>query len=278
MELTVKNLGFQYVRGKDIFHDVSFSLQEGDILSILGTNGAGKSTLLNCLAGLSSASRGEIRLDGAALSAMSRNEIAQLVGYVPQLHENSFFYSVLEYTVMGRAPYISAYGTPSKADYAIARESLAQVGMGGKEDKIITEMSGGEQQLVMIARVLAQKPKLILLDEPTNHLDYGNQYRTLELLRQLAAEGYIVITTTHNPDHVFALGGKAGILIPGQNIRIGNAEQVLTAESLSALYRSDISVIYSKEAGRNICFLKNKWIDPLRSAPYAKVMQNPCRP
>lgn len=257
MKLDVQNIGFQYTRGRDVFRDVSFTLCEGETLSILGVNGAGKSTLLSCLAGLLRPKEGTILLDGKSLSDMSRKEIARCVGYVPQLHGSSFAYSVLEFAVMGRTPYIPPYGTPSKEDYAIAMDKLEQVGMGHMANKVFTEISGGEQQLTMIARVLTQEPKLILLDEPTNHLDYGNQYRTVDIMKQLAEAGYIVITTTHNPDHALKLGGKAAILTPGGSLRVGLAEAELTPERLSELYGIPIGVMDSAEAGRRLCYTKN---------------------
>lgn len=254
MIFEVKDISFHYIPHKNIFEDVNFCLADGDILSILGTNGAGKSTLLNCLAGLLRPNSGEILLNDKPLSRMNKIEIAQNIGYVPQIHNSSFSYSVLEYTVMGRTPYIPAYSKPSSEDYQIAMHNLKKVGMDRMCQKIYTEMSGGEQQLVTIARVLTQNAKVILLDEPTNHLDYRNQHRTIEMLQQLSQEGYIIITTTHNPDHAFLLGGNAGILIPGNNLQIGSVTKELTAERLTNLYGMDIKVLYVEEADRTICF------------------------
>lgn len=254
MRFEVKDLSFHYANRKRIFEHVNFCLKDGDILSILGANGAGKSTLLNCLAGVFSSKHGEILVDDNPLSRMSKSEIAKNIGYVPQIHDNSFAYSVLEYTLMGRTPYIPVYSKPSKEDYQIAMYYLKKVGMDGMCHKIYTEMSGGEQQLVTIARVLTQEARIILLDEPTNHLDYGNQHRTIEMLQQLSAEGYIIITTTHNPDHAFLLGGKAGILTSGSNLHVESVAQELTAERLTRLYGMDMKVLYIEEAKRTICF------------------------
>lgn len=257
MKLEVRDIRFQYTRRQDVFRNVSFILGDGDILSILGVNGAGKSTLLNCLAGLYKPCEGDILLDGRQLSAMSRMEIARRIGYVPQIHETHFDYSVLEFTVMGRTPYIQPYGTPSKEDYEIALDKLRQVGMGDMAGKVFTEISGGEQQLTMIARVLTQEASIILLDEPTNHLDYGNQYRTLERIHKLAEQGYSIISTTHDPDHVLSLGGQAAVLTPGGGLHIGLAAEELTAERLSELYGIPIGVTDLAEAGRRLCFTKN---------------------
>ncbi len=257
MKLEVRDIRFQYTRRRDVFRDVRFTLTDGEILSILGVNGAGKSTLLNCLAGLYTPAEGDILLDDRPLSSMSRMEIARRVGYVPQLHESRFDYSVLEFAVMGRTPYIPPYGAPSHEDYDIAMDKLEQVGISGMANKVFTEISGGEQQLTMIARVLTQEASLILLDEPTNHLDYGNQYRTLEIMQRLAGEGYIVVTTTHNPDHALVLGGQTAILTPGGGLRVGSAEEELNTERLSELYGIPIGVMDSAEAGRRLCYTKN---------------------
>ena len=258
VELEVQNLHFQYIKNKEVFRKVSFSLVPGDILSILGGNGAGKSTLLCCIAGLLRPFQGEIMLNHKRISSMSRNEIAKTIGFVPQLHGSDFAYSVLEYTVMGRAPYIRLYQKPSENDYAIARHNLEKLNMIHLEHKIFTELSGGEQQLVMIARVLTQETPVIILDEPSNHLDYGNQYHVLDILRQLASEGYMIMISTHNPDHALMLGGKAAILQENGILITGETNQLLTGERLSAQYHSTVYVEYNATAGRNLCFMSKK--------------------
>lgn len=256
MKIRVARLGFQYIKGQWVFKDVNFSLEGGSILSILGSNGAGKSTMLNCLSGLYKPHEGNIFLDDISLCDMSRVEVARHIGYVPQVRETCFDFSVLEYTVMGRTPYLRAYERPSERDYAIAIEKLEMLGLKDMSSRIFTELSGGEQQLVMIARVLTQEAKLILLDEPTNHLDYGNQYRALKIMQELAAAGYAIICTTHNPDHALQLGGQAAILTDAKSVKIGQADEILTAETLSALYKIDIDTFYKPEVGRKLCYPK----------------------
>ena len=254
MDIEIRDISYHYVRNHDVFRNISFSLHSGDILSILGGNGAGKSTLLNCIAGLALPASGEILIDNRPLRTMTHNEIAQQVGYIPQIHSNSFAYSVLEYVVMGRAPYISAFTNPSKDDYRIATKNMKLVGLDGMEDHIITELSGGEQQLAMIARVLTQEAKIIIFDEPANHLDYGNQYRLLDIMLRLARQGYIIVSTTHNPAHALKLGGKAAILDKENGIRIDKAEKILTEENLSAIYGIPIGIVNLEEYKQTICF------------------------
>ena len=257
MKLEVKNLSFSYTRDKKIFHDVNFELHDGDVLNILGANGAGKSTLLNCVAGLLRPDSGDILFDGESMFGMTRKEISRRLGYVPQIHDSSFAFTVLEYVVMGRTPYIKAYETPSEVDYGIARANLAKVGMGGMEYKVFTELSGGQQQLSTIARALTQESPVILLDEPTNHLDFGNQFRTVGTIKKLSELGFVIVATTHNPDHVFELGGQVAILDANGEISIGSVEESLTEERLSELYGMDIGIAFGTQAGHGLCFVKH---------------------
>jgi iron complex transport system ATP-binding protein len=253
MILGVNNLSFHYHSGRAIFHDVSFSIDNGEVLSILGVNGSGKTTLLNCIANLFKPKSGEILLNGQPMSKLGLREVARLIGYVPQIHTPAYAYTVREFTVMGRTPYIGAFTTPGAKDYRIADEALERMGIAHLSDKPYTEISGGERQQVTIARVIAQQPQLILLDEPTAHLDYGNQYRVVQMIRQLSAEGYALIMTTHNPEHAIILNGKVAILNREGVLGVGHAAETLNAEMLSNLYGLSIKTIYDEEAKRNVC-------------------------
>ena len=253
MILDVQNLSYKYYNSDLIFHDVSFSLDAGEVMCILGTNGAGKSTLLNCVAGLFKPAGGSIFLNGSPMAGMSMRDIARVIGYVPQIHTPAYAYTVREFTVMGRTPYIGTFAKPSKEDYALADAALARLGIDGLAEKNYTEISGGERQQVTIARVLTQDPKLILLDEPTAHLDYGNQYRIVQMVRQLSEEGYALIMTTHNPEHAILLGGKVAILDRNGVLGVGPAREMLTSEMLTDLYGLPIKTVYDEDAGRNIC-------------------------
>ena len=253
MILDVQNLSFRYYNSRMIFHDVSFSLDAGEVMCILGTNGAGKSTLLNCVAGLFTPASGSIFLNGTDTAHMSMRDIARVIGYVPQIHTPAYAYTVREFTVMGRTPYIGTFSKPSKADYALADAALARLGIDDLAEKNYTEISGGERQQVTIARVLTQDPRLILLDEPTAHLDYGNQFRIVQMVRQLSQEGYALIMTTHNPDHAIMLGGKVAILDRRGILGVGQAAEMLTAETLTDLYGLHIKTVFDPDAGRNIC-------------------------
>lgn len=253
MILDVKDLSFRYDSSRLIFHHVNFSLDRGEVLSILGTNGAGKSTLLNCIANLFKPNTGEIQLNGKPMASMSMREVAKIVGYVPQIHTPAYAYTVREFVVMGRTPYIGAFASPSARDYQIADRALERMGIAHLRHKPYTEISGGERQQVTIARVIAQQPQLILLDEPTAHLDYGNQYRVVQMVKQLADEGYALIMTTHNPDHAIILNGKVAILNREGVLGVGQAAETLNRETLSSLYGLEIKTVFDEDAQRNIC-------------------------
>ena len=253
MILEVKDLSFHYPGSRTIFHDVSFTLDKGEVLSILGTNGAGKSTLLNCIANLFKPASGQIMLNGRPMASMSITEVAKIIGYVPQIHTPAYAYTVREFTVMGRTPYIGAFSTPSKEDYRLADEALERMGILHLRDKAYTEISGGERQQVTIARVLTQQPQIILLDEPTAHLDYGNQYRVVQMVKELSREGYALLMTTHNPDHAIILDGKVAILDKNGVLGVGQAADTLTADILTKLYGLKVKTVYDADAGRNIC-------------------------
>lgn len=257
MELVVRNLSFKYkTKCPYVFRDLSFSLLDGEIISILGANGAGKSTLLNVIAGRLNPREGEILLDGESLFSFSLRKRAKRIGYIPQLSGDTFPFSLLEYVVMGRTPYLDIYSHPSPSEYDKASECLRRVGLSGMEDKKINEISGGERQLARIAKTLAQDARIILMDEGANHLDYGNQYRVINIMKSLSKEGYIIINTTHNPDHVLVLGGKAATLDAEGRMHVGKVEDEINSATLTSLYGVGIGTKYVDEAERSVCFVK----------------------
>ncbi|MCM3273734.1 ABC transporter ATP-binding protein [Paenibacillus elgii] len=252
MKLEVRNVSFSY-KQKQVFSNVSFSLNEGEILSILGPNGSGKSTLLNCIARLLKGEQGDIFLDGKSTYDYTMNEFAKNIGYVPQNHTPAYAFTVKEFVVMGRSPYISAFSMPSDKDYKIALEAIEMIGIGHLLTKPYTELSGGERQLVTIARAIAQQSKIILLDEPTSQLDYGNQIRTIEIIKKLSHKGYGIIMTTHTPDHAILLNDKIGIMDKSGQFEWGDAAYILNEEKLKKIYNINLKLVYLKEVDRMAC-------------------------
>jgi iron complex transport system ATP-binding protein len=253
LKLEVNNIAFSYTKGKPVFKGVSFTLNEGDVFCILGQNGAGKSTLLSCIGNLFSIEDGTIRLDGKDISAMTRMDFAKKVGYIPQFHSPVFPYSVFDFVLMGRTPHIGAFSAPKKKDIGIVKNAIEDVGLTRLLVKPYSEISGGERQLVMFAKVLAQEPKIILLDEPTSHLDFCNQFKVLSLIEKLSKQGYSVIMTSHFPDHAFLMSNKVGIMKGQSFIDIGAANDVITEENMKLAYDLDVTIEFIEKAKRKVC-------------------------
>ncbi|HHV35820.1 MAG TPA: ABC transporter ATP-binding protein [Syntrophomonadaceae bacterium] len=253
MMLEVKNISYAYANGRTIFSNIEFSLNKGEILTILGPNGSGKTTLLNCLANIYLPNSGGILINGVSFTELKLRELAQMIGYVPQIHMPVYAYNVRDFVVMGRAPYIGMLAKPKKSDYDLVDDALEMMEITHLADRSYTEISGGERQLVTIARVIVQQPDLILLDEPTAHLDYGNQLRTVKMIKRLAQEGYAVIMTSHMPDHAVLLEGKVGILDRSGHMCVGPAFEILQEDVLKEVYRAELKLVYIDEVGRVAC-------------------------
>ncbi|WP_195267420.1 ABC transporter ATP-binding protein [Eubacterium sp. 1001713B170207_170306_E7] len=253
MKLEVNNLSFKYLNSRVIFEQVNFELEKGQILSILGPNGAGKSTLLNCIGNLITPQKGKIRLNGEDVDKMPPKKVAQRIGYVPQIHVPTYEYTVREFVVMGRTPYLGKTRSPGDTDYEQVERALDMVGITHLIEKPYTQISGGERQLVTIARAIVQEPDFILLDEPTAHLDFGNQIKTMRLVKKLSENGFGIIMTTHNPDQVFYTGGFVALLDRQGRLHCGEPEHILTEPSLTQLYQERVCVFYSDELKRRVC-------------------------
>lgn len=254
----ITDLHFRYPGSERlVLNGINLQLNPGEILSVLGPNGAGKSTLLACMLGLLKPVKGTILLNGRRLPAMNPAEIAKLVSYVPQASQPSFGYSAFSYVLMGRTPLISTFRKPSKKDQRAAWEAMEKMKLTHLADAPCTEISGGEQQQVMIARAIVRKPRVILFDEPTAHLDYGNQIRTLRMIKELSADGYTIMITTHTPDYAILLGGKAAILDRQGHLIYGNTPQIITEDMLRTIYGEEVIIRWSSELNRQICLLPN---------------------
>jgi iron complex transport system ATP-binding protein len=226
------------------FKEVNFSLKPGQVLCILGPNGCGKTTLLKCLTGIFKLNKGSVWLEGTDIVQLDRSAIARKTGYVPQVHQPAFPFSVLDAVLVGRAPHLGFLESPGKKDIEIAETAIEALGISHLKNRSYTELSGGERQLVVFARVMAQQPSLILLDEPTSHLDYGNSIRFLDILEQIVTPGMPVIMTSHFPDHAFLISQKVAIMKGGRIIAFGTTDEVITEENLQSIYDIEVRVIY----------------------------------
>lgn len=249
----VKNISFSYDKDSPaVFENISFSIEKGDVLCVLGPNGTGKTTLIKCINGLHKVNEGEVYLNGSSIQTLSFKDISRMVGYIPQGHVPSFPFTVFDVVLMGRSPYVNITASPKERDREIARNALETLGIEDLKDKSYTNLSGGERQLVFLARVLAQEPDLLILDEPTNHLDFGNQIKLLEIIEQLSKLGLAVIMSSHYPDHAFLAASKVAIMKDKGFIDFGTPDDVLSEENLKKAYGIDVKLM-ELDDGRKIC-------------------------
>lgn len=256
MSLEVFNLSFSY--GKhEVLSDINMKAETGELLAVLGPNGVGKSTLFQCILGLLPFENGRINVDGKNLKSLSAQELAKRVAYIPQSHAPAFNFPVFDIVLMGTSSQISSVSMPGKRQVDLAEESMARLGIMHLKDRGYQNISGGERQLTLIARSLAQNAKILVMDEPTSNLDYGNQIRILTQIKRLAGEGYTIIYSTHNPDQSFLFADKVLALLNGCVVKHGMPHDVITPELISNLYNVDVQVesLYGDKA--RVCLPKS---------------------
>jgi iron complex transport system ATP-binding protein len=240
--LEVRELAFGFP-GRTVGRDVSFTLATGDVMCVLGPNGGGKTTLFRTALGLLAPHGGSITLEGLPLSSLTRAEIARRAGYVPQGHSAYFAFTVREFVLMGRTAHLGAFASPAKKDIQVAERALESLGIAQLADKPVTEISGGERQLALVARALAQEPRLLVLDEPTANLDFGNQVRVLQKMTALARSGIAILFSSHDPDHAFLCATRALLLAEGRVLEAGAPREVIRADTLERMYRVSVRVV-----------------------------------
>jgi iron complex transport system ATP-binding protein len=233
--LEVRNLTCGY-EGKPVIEHIDCAVRPGEVLCVLGPNGVGKTTFFKTLLGALPRIGGEILWNGVSVNWRHNRTRARLIAYVPQTHSPPFPYRVREVVVMGRAAHIKPLQSPVRADYEICDTILEKLQLSYLRDKIYTQISGGERQMVLIARALAQQPLLLMMDEPTANLDYGNQMRVLQLALTLAAEGLMILMTTHSPDHAALCAAKVALFQKDRPFLLGSPEQILTEDNLRSAY------------------------------------------
>lgn len=240
--LEVHELAFGFP-GRTVGRDVSFTLTAGEVMCVLGPNGGGKTTLFRTILGLLEPHAGAISIDSFSLKSLSRADIARRIGYVPQGHSAYFAFTVREFVLMGRTAHLAAFASPARKDVAVAERALESLGIAHLADKPVTEISGGERQLALVARALAQEPRLLVLDEPTASLDFGNQVRVLEKVSALARSGIAVLFSSHDPDHAFLCASRALLLAEGRVLEAGAPREVIRADTLERMYRVSVRVV-----------------------------------
>jgi iron complex transport system ATP-binding protein len=249
--LEVRAAHFAYPGGAPVLRGVSLRVPAGTVAAVLGPNGVGKSTLLDLCLGWRAPARGSVLLDGRPASALGRGERGRLVSLVPQRENVRFDFQVLDYVLLGRAPHLAALAQPGPADTAVAERALAAAGIPGLAGRSITTLSGGEYQLMLIARSLAQEPAVLLLDEPASHLDPRHQRDVVRVLRRLAGRGTAVLFTTHSPQLAAAAADTVHLLRAGRVLASGTPRAALTAGALGRVYGVPFTVRWTR--GRFAC-------------------------
>lgn len=239
--LEVRHLACGY-HGSAVLDDVSFSLAPATALVLLGPNGVGKTTLFKTMLGFLPRLAGEVLVEGEEVRGWTRKRYARSVAYVPQTHDAAFGFTVREMVLMGRTPALDGFAAPKREDELIACAAIDELGLGDLADRDCTTLSGGERQMVLIARALAQQPRLLVMDEPCANLDLGNQVIVLDRIRALVEKGLAVVITSHDPNHAFLLDSDVVCVGRGEDVKSGPARAVLTAEALGRLYGIEVGV------------------------------------
>ncbi len=263
--LEIKNLSFSYQNlyqknknksAKITLDSISFTISRGDIFSLIGPNGSGKTTLLKCISGILSPQRGDVYIEGENLKNLSSREIAKTIAYVPQIHVPVFPYNVIEVVSLGRAPHIGRFETPQKKDMEISYTKMEQLGITHLALRDYTTLSGGEMQLVLIARALTQEPKVLVLDEPTSHLDFKNSILVFEKINELAKRvGITIVMSMHDPNYTLMYSDRSAFIKNGRIHYTGTPTEIINEKTIKEIYEVSVKTITSGNY---------KWIIPFK--------------
>jgi len=251
MKLELRNVDCGYGKDRSVLEDVNFTVESGEICVLLGPNGAGKTTLFRSILRLLPLQSGQICVDGEDIGKWSFRKRAEYMAYVSQFHVPPFPYEAMDVVLLGRLSSVGYFGQPTKDDRRIAEAAMEDMGVLHLRNKPYTEISGGERQLVMIARALAQAPSFLIMDEPTANLDYGNMVRVINKILSLKGKGLGVIMTTHWPDQAFMCDSKVVLLQRNNPLKFGDAADVITEANLLDAYGVRVRVVeFFNESGR----------------------------
>lgn len=242
MNLKVENIHYAYGFHR-VLKGVCLEASYGEMIHILGANGAGKSTLFSCLLGHKIPKKGKILVNERLVEKLSVRELSKEMAYIPQFTRSAYNYSVLDMVLMGRTAHTSLFCAPSKSDHFMAKNMLFKMGIEHLEKRGFLEISGGERRLALIARALVQEAKILIMDEPCANLDYGNAIRVQKQMKTLAEEGYLILQSSHDPQHALLFADKVIVLMNGQTQICGSPSKVLTPKTLKDLYNVSVSVV-----------------------------------
>ena len=241
MILDIKNLSFAYDK-QFVFKDLNFNLESPDVLSILGPNGIGKTTLIKCLLGIKKKTSGEILIDGKDIDKFDKKDFYSFVAYLKQGGKETSIYTVLDTVLLGLASQINPLLKPKDSDIEKVNSILEELGIYHLKDKYVSKLSGGEAQMVFMARALVREPEVLILDEPESNLDYRNQLLMLDTIDRLKARGKLIIFNTHYPEHALRYSNKVLMLNKNYKYKFGNTTDIITKENVEETYRIKAAV------------------------------------
>lgn len=254
MRLEVKDLSFSYGDNK-VLDNVSFSSSGGEAIAVLGPNGVGKSTFFKCILGFLPIGKGKIEIEGKDVSIMKGKELSKYIAYIPQSSNPVFNHTVLDSVAMGMNNQIGLFSAPGEKEREKAAAALDRLGILKLKDRGCLNISGGERQLMLIARAMVQDARIIVMDEPTSSLDYGNSYRVMETIMSLSKDGYTILFSTHDPDAAMRYSDRVIAFYKGEIIRDGKPSTVLNTDVLSTLYSINVAIrnVRVREKEYSVC-------------------------
>ena len=250
--MKIENLHFSY-GSHEVLKGVSFGVEDSGFISVLGPNGAGKSTLFRCMLGLLEPSEGSVHICGRNIRQMPPAELSHRVAYIPQSHTPVFNFSVFDMVLMGTTAQLSRFSSPGKKEAQLAEATMERIGISHLRSRGCGNISGGELQLALIARAIAQQAKILVMDEPSASLDYGNKLRLMETVKGLTRQGYTVIQSTHDPDQAYLYSDQILALYDGKLLARGTPRETISSSLISRLYGVDVEVCSMHRDDVRVC-------------------------
>lgn len=256
MSIAIKNLCFSYGT-HEVLKEISFTAEYGQFLSVLGPNGVGKSTLFRCMLGLLTPTGGSTAIDGVDIAGMTAAKLARHIAYIPQSHSPVFNFPVFDMVLMGTTAQMGNFSSPGKAQEEQASLALERLGISHLKNRGYSNISGGERQLTLIARAIAQQAKILVMDEPSANLDFGNRIRVMQTVQNLTDDGYCVIQSTHDPDQAYLYSDRILALYDGKVLAFGSPRETICDSLISTLYGVEVEVKSIRDDDVRVCVPKS---------------------